>query len=149
SASPSNISAGGRDLAAAGPVEDPPHQEVVAKIFKPMVGPGGHEKEVAGLEGVPLAIVKQDATAANDDVDLVLCVRRLLIRARRRPEDDVEGAAAQNTDGALAGRDPRLGLGKADHTATTGRGHDLLLVSPPTQRSTPPSRFLRLVGDEE
>src|SRR5262249_23536144 len=68
---------------------------------------------------------KQNASPANDDVNLVLFMRRLFIRARWCPEFHVEGAALQNADGALAGggRDACLSLGKTDHTATNWLAH--------------------------
>src|SRR5262249_49561524 len=118
--------------AAVGPEEAPPHKEVIAEVFKSMFGCGGHEKKVARLESVPLPIVKQNASPANHDVNLVLLVRRLFIWARWRPEFYVEGAALQNTDGALilAARDVRLSLGKTDHTATIGRAHASLPAPP-------------------
>src|SRR5262249_11530526 len=34
-------------LAALGPVEAPPHEEVIAEVFEPVFGRCGHEKEVA------------------------------------------------------------------------------------------------------
>src|SRR5262249_4876925 len=46
------------DLAAVGPVENPPNQEVVAEVFESVFGRGGHEKEVARSEQVSLAVVK-------------------------------------------------------------------------------------------
>jgi hypothetical protein len=93
------------DLATTGAVEDTPHKEVIAEVFKPMFGCGGHEKKVAGLEWIPLAVVKQNAPPANYEIYLVLLVRRLFIRARGGPEHYVEGAALQNADRALARRD--------------------------------------------
>src|SRR5262245_30683383 len=113
------------NLATTGAVEDTPHKEVIAEVFKSMFGCGGHEKKVPRLKPVPLAIVKQNASPANHDVDLVLFVRRLLVRACRCTEFHVEGAALQNDDGALAGRvrDPGLSLSKTDHTATSRLAH--------------------------
>jgi hypothetical protein len=95
-----------------------------------MLGRGGNEKKVACVEGVPLAIVKKNASPANYDVCLVLFVRRLFIGARRCSELDVEGATLQNADGALVRQacDARLSLGKTDHTATHLFAHDSHLV---------------------
>jgi len=74
------------DLASPGAVEDHPHGEVLAEVLETMLGPCGHEQKIARLERVPLAVVKQDAPAADDDVDLVLRMRRLLVRGRREGE---------------------------------------------------------------
>src|SRR5262249_39048234 len=121
----------GWHLAAFRTVEDPPYQEVITAVFKPVFGRGGNEQEIACFELVPLAVVKQNASPANDDVNFVLLVRRLYIRARRRPENHIERAALQNADGSLARvRDGRLSLRNADHMATSGLAHAFHLVPP-------------------
>src|SRR5262249_22921935 len=68
---------------------------------------------------------EENASAADHDVDLVLLVRRLVVRARRRPQYHVEGAALQQADGApvRAVRDAGVSLGEAEHTAAVGRAH--------------------------
>jgi hypothetical protein len=104
-----------------------------------MLDSGGHEQKVAGLEWVPLAIVKQNASAANDDVNLVLCVRRLFIRARGRREFYVGAAASQKADGALAvgTRDAHLSFRETDHAAAVRFDHASLLVLPNAHAERP------------
>jgi hypothetical protein len=80
------------DLTATGAVEYNPHGEVLGKVLETMLGSRSHEQKVACLERVPLAIVTEDASAADDDVDLVLCVRSLLVRGHRKGELYVKGA---------------------------------------------------------
>jgi hypothetical protein len=65
-------------------------------------------------------------------VDLVLCVRCLLVRDHRVGELYVKGAAPEKADGVFTGgtRDTRLSLGKTDHTATVWLDHASLLVPP-------------------
>jgi hypothetical protein len=64
-------------LATVGPVEHSPHGEIAAQLTKLMLDTGGHEQQVASLKGFPFAIVKQNTAASNDNVKLVLLVRRL------------------------------------------------------------------------
>ena len=95
-----------------------------------MLGSGSDEQEVARLERFPLAIVNENTTTANDDVDLILPVRCLLVRRHRERELYVKGATLQNEHRALAGgtRDTLLSIGKANHTATVCLIHVLLSV---------------------
>jgi hypothetical protein len=69
--------------------------------------------------------VNEYSSAANDEVNLVLCMRRLLARAQREAKGYVESATLQDHDSALArgARDTRLSLGKTDNTATTWLAH--------------------------
>jgi hypothetical protein len=124
----------GWDLASTGAVENNPHNQVIAEGFESMLGSGGHEQKVAWLEWVPLAIVKQNPSAANDNVNLVLCVRRLLIRTGGRREFYFEGAAPQKADRALAlgARNAHLTFRETDHAAAFRIGHASLLVLPDT-----------------
>ena len=57
-----------------------PQGQIVGSVLKLMLGPRRHEQDVARLERVPLAVVKEESSPANDEVKLVLCVRRLLDR---------------------------------------------------------------------
>jgi hypothetical protein len=119
------------DLATTGAIEDNPHGEVLGKVLETMLGSRSHEQKVACLEWVPLAIVKEDTSAADDDVDLVLCVRNLLVRGHREGEFYIKGAALQKADGVLArgARDTRLSLSNTDHTATIWLTHASFLVT--------------------
>jgi hypothetical protein len=74
--------------------------------------------------------VNEYSSAANDEVNLVLCMRRLLARAQREAKGYVKSATLHNHDGALARGAwyTRLSLGKTDNTATTWLVHASLLV---------------------
>src|SRR4029450_2884862 len=89
------------DPPPSGAIEYSPHEQVVAEVFEVMVDSGGYEEKVTRLERISHAIVEQDASTADDDVDLVLCMRRLFVGACRRRELHVERAVAEN---ALATR---------------------------------------------
>src|SRR5262245_28384784 len=67
------------DLTSRGSVEDDPHGEVLGEILAPVFRSGGDEDEVAGLERISAAVVKEDAPAARDDVDFVLFVGGLTV----------------------------------------------------------------------
>jgi len=121
-----------RDLAARGAIEDHPHGEVLSKVLEPMLDSRCYEQQVARLEGMPLAVVKEDAAAADDDVELVLGVRRLLIRGYRKRELYVQGTALQKAERVFARGtwDPRLRLSKMNHMATIRLTHVSLLMPP-------------------
>src|SRR5262245_52764586 len=100
-----------------------------------MLGPRGDEQQVARPERVPLAVVKEDAAAADDDVNLVLGVRRRRPRQRGEAAEGnhgLQGAALHHADRLLTGGagDTRLSLGETDHTATASRAHRALLMPP-------------------
>jgi hypothetical protein len=57
-----------------------------------MLGPGSDKQEIARLEPIPLAVVDENSSTANDDVEFVLRVGRLLIRRHRERELYVKGA---------------------------------------------------------
>lgn len=115
----------GSHFTSAGSVEHTPHEQIVAKVLESMLSCGPHEKQVAGLKWIALAVVKQDTATANRDVQLVLFVWSLLIGARRCAEAHIERAALQDVDGALAGGYPSLGLGEMQHIAAISRFHTL------------------------
>ena len=100
-----------------------------------MLGSRSHEQKIARLERVPLAVMKEDAAATEDDVNLVLGVRSRRPRQRGEAterEHGLQGAALQHAHRVLAGgaRETRLSLGKMDHTATISHAHRSLLVPP-------------------
>jgi len=66
-----------------------------------------------------LAVVKKQGAAANNEVNLVRYVGRLLGRAARNGQSDVKRAAFQYLGGVLAGRagNAAFGFGKAEDTA--------------------------------
>jgi len=90
------------DLATMRAVKYTPQGEVLGNVLELMLGPRSHEQEVAGLEPVPLAVVNEYSSAANDEVNLVLCMRRLLARAQREAKGYIKSATLQDHDGALA-----------------------------------------------
>jgi hypothetical protein len=121
---PATTAAGlGRYFAAGGSKENAPHQQVVAETFESMVNSRRDEQEVAWLEGVPLAVVKQAAPAASDDVDFILVVRRLFVRAGGPAKHYVKRAAPEDADGALTRRNAAFNFGKSHDTATVVRFH--------------------------
>src|SRR5262245_8506081 len=96
-----------------------------------MLNPCGDEQEVARLKGVTLAVVKEAAPAASDDVNFVLVVRRLFVRARWSAKYDVQSGAFKNADGTLARRYMGFNFGKSHYTATVLLLH---VRRPPEQR---------------
>src|SRR5262245_65906883 len=93
-----------------------------------MLGSRGHEQEIARPERVPLAVMEEDAAAADDNVNLVLGVRGRRPRERREAaerEHGLQGAALQHADGVLTRRtgNPRPGLVKTDDLATRRLAH--------------------------
>jgi hypothetical protein len=117
------------DLATMRAVKYTPQRKVLGNVLELMLGPRSHEQKVAWLEPVPLAVVNEYSSAANDEVNLVLCMRRLPVRAQREAKGYVKSATLQDHDSALArgARDTRLSLGKTDNAATTWFAHASLL----------------------
>ena len=72
-----------RRLATGRAVEHPPDCEIRALFDELMLHSGGDEQQVASLECVTLLVMKQHAATADDHVNLVLRVRRLLFRSDR------------------------------------------------------------------
>ena len=64
-----------RNLATGRPIKDAPQGEFVGEVLVMMLGSRSNEQQIAQLERVALAVVHKNAPAANDDVDLVLCMR--------------------------------------------------------------------------
>jgi hypothetical protein len=83
------------ELAALLAVENDPHSRVLGKVLEMVLGSSSHEQQVACLECVSLAVVNEDASPTDDDIEFILCVRRLLVRSYRQGELHVEGAALQ------------------------------------------------------
>ena len=65
------------------PVEYSPQGEILGEVLVVMLSPRSDEQKLARLERVPLAIVNENTSTANDDVDLILRVGRLLVRRHR------------------------------------------------------------------
>jgi hypothetical protein len=107
-----------------------PQGQIVGSVLKLMLGPRGHEQDVARLERVPLAVVKEESSPSNDEVKLVLYVRRLLARALRDGKGYIKRATPQDHNGVLArgAGDTRLTLDKTHNTATVWLAHAALLV---------------------
>jgi hypothetical protein len=112
-------------------VEDNPYGEVLGEVLETVLGSSSDEHNVAGLECISLALVPQDSSAAHDKVDLVLCMRSLLVRRHRERELEGEAAALQDTDGVLTGgtRYTCLHVRQMDHKTTIWITHAALLVS--------------------
>lgn len=83
-----------------------------------MLDPRSHEQEIAGLKRLPFAIVNEHSSTANDEVDLVLCVRRLRAWAHREGEGYIQRATPKGDNSMLGRRYLRLGLGNAENTTT-------------------------------
>jgi hypothetical protein len=98
-----------------------------------MIRSCGDEEEITSLECFALTFVKQYApTPEDDEVDLVLCVRGLLVRGQRPREVNVEATAPQKIDRPLPVRtwDARLSLCEVDYAAAVWLAHAHLLVLP-------------------
>jgi hypothetical protein len=67
-----------------------------------VLNPGRHEQQVAGPERIVPAIVNENASAADDNVNLILDMRCLAIGRHGDREFHVKRAALQNENGALA-----------------------------------------------
>ena len=70
-----------------------------------MLGSGSHEQKIAWLEWVPLPVMKENTSAAHDDVNLVLFVWGSWARERREAserEHGVQGPMPQKADRVLA-----------------------------------------------
>src|SRR5262249_38540159 len=102
----------GSGLASPRAVEDDPDSQGRAEILEAGLDAPGYEQDVAGLQGVAPARVEEDAAPAHDDVDLVLLVRRLLVRVQRKGEQEPDRAALEDVDEVLPGGsgDARAGI---------------------------------------
>ncbi len=93
-----------------------------------MLSSRSHEKKVAWLELITLAVMKKDAAATEDDINLILGVRSRWPWERREPSErkhDVQGPALQEADCMLArrSRDTCLSVLKTNHSAAIGHVH--------------------------
>src|SRR6185369_22855 len=93
-----------------------------------MLGAGSHEEKVSRLEGLPLAVMKENTPALDHHVHFVLCMRGRWTRKRgvaSESEHGVHRSAPQKADRVLARRTWNVltSLGKPDHAATVGRIH--------------------------
>ena len=107
------------DLAALGTVKYTPYRKILGSVLELMLDPRSHELKVAGLKHVPFAIVNEHSSAANDEVNLVLCVRRLRARTCGEGKGYIQRATPKGDDSMLRGRYLRLGLGNAENMTTT------------------------------
>jgi hypothetical protein len=119
-------------LAATSTVEYPPQRKIVSKLLVVMFGPRGHNQDIARLERISPTTVDENSPATNNDVDLVLHVRRLPIRGHGHREPYVQSATVQNEDSSFTGGtgDSGLCLSKTDHTATIRWFHGAVSVPP-------------------
>jgi len=104
------------DLAALGTVKYTPHREILGKVLELMLDSRSHEEEVARLKRVPFAIMNKQPSTANDEVNLILCVRRLPARVHRDGEGYIQRTPPKCGDGVLGRRYLRLGLGNVEDT---------------------------------
>lgn len=75
-----------------------------------MLGSRSHEQEIPRLKRVRLAVVKEHSPAANDEVNLVLCVWRLLSGIQRDRKGYVERATPEDRGRVLARRAGNMGF---------------------------------------
>jgi hypothetical protein len=101
-------------------MEDDPHSEVLGEVLEPVLGSCGYEDKVPGFKRMSAAIVKEDAAAAHDNVDLVLCMGSLAVRGHGQRKQHPDRAALHDGNKVRARRtgDPFLGFGKRNHAAT-------------------------------
>ena len=87
-----------------------------------VLGPCGDKEDIACRKSGTLIVMDQHALAANDNIELVLVMRRLAVGRNREGEGDIERAAFERESRAFTGRpgDQRLGIGKADDAAAIG-----------------------------
>jgi hypothetical protein len=78
-------------------VEHPPKSEILGNVPQLMLSARSYEYDVTCLKRIPLAIMNKHTSPPDDDVYLVLCVRRLVLRWHRKCERDIEGATLPNT----------------------------------------------------
>jgi hypothetical protein len=107
-------------LAALRAEEDNPYGKTLAEVLEVMLGSGTDKHEIAWPEWLSLRPMTEDTAAANDDVDLVLAVGRLFVRADWKGELYIEGPALQKACRMLARgpRDSRSSVRESNHTAT-------------------------------
>jgi hypothetical protein len=93
-----------------------------------MLDSRSHKQQVARLKNVPFAVVDEHASTTNDEVNLVLCMWRLLAWAQRDGKGYIKSATPKGDDGVFArwAGDTCFGLGKADNTATIWVAHPAL-----------------------
>ena len=73
-----------RVVAALWPIKDHPDREIVAKVFKVVLYPGGRKQQVLWTTSLPPLIANKLTAAPRDYVNLVPRVWRLRIMAARR-----------------------------------------------------------------
>jgi hypothetical protein len=90
-----------------------------------MLDSGSHEQEVARPERIPLAVVQEHPATANDKVDLILGMRRLLPCLPRDGKSYIQRTAPEDDNGVLAcgARDTCPSLGKANNLTTMWAVH--------------------------
>jgi hypothetical protein len=82
-----------------------------------------HEEKISCLERIPLPVMKENTSPAQNDVNLVLCVWSSGSRKRRKAsnrEHCFQGSALQKANSVLTRwtRNGRLSCGKTDYSAT-------------------------------
>jgi hypothetical protein len=81
-----------RYLTAFSAVEDAPYRKVFGERFESVLDSRGDEQQIACFEGVALAIMEENASATNDDVDFVLRMWSLFVRRHGEGKLYVAGA---------------------------------------------------------
>jgi hypothetical protein len=81
-----------RYLTAFGTVKDAPYRKVFGERFEPVFDSCGNEQQVPCFEGVALAVMEENASATNNDVNLVLRMWGLLVRWQGQSELHIAGA---------------------------------------------------------
>jgi hypothetical protein len=81
-----------RYLTAFSAVKDAPYRKVLGKRFESVLDSCGNEQQVACFEGITLSVMEENASATNDDVDLVLRMWGLFVRRHGEGELYIAGA---------------------------------------------------------
>ena len=92
-----------RHLTILSTIENAPYRKVFTKGFESVLDSRSHEQKVACFERISLPVVKENASAPNNDVDFVLGVRDLFVRRDGERELHVARAALQDKRRTLAG----------------------------------------------
>ena len=98
-------------LPSARSIEQDPNSEIITELFEVMLNSRRHKEQISCLECVTIPIMKEDTATSYDNIQLVLLMGSLSVRARRKPskrELCVKGAPPQNAKEMLPGRSRNL-----------------------------------------
>jgi hypothetical protein len=92
-----------RHLTALSTIENPPYRKVFGECLKTVLDSCRDEQQIARFERILLPVVEQNASAPDNDVDLVLGVWGLFVRWDGERELYVARTALQDKRRTLAG----------------------------------------------